>query len=77
MFEIVYTVRVMGEGGYFYPRRIYKTASAAKAAATRIMRNLGADIVGAGAQVYAAESNCYAPAELIASRGYFTNWREE
>lgn len=74
MHEIVYTVRVMGEGGYFHTRRIYRTIRAAKAAATRIMRNLGAGISAAGAQVYAVESNCYASAELVASRGYFTKW---
>lgn len=82
-----YYARVMGAAGWctlaeyrhsYRETRYFKTLAAAKAAATRVMRNIGcADVPGAGAQVYEFESGAVDRAYRVASRGYFTEWREE
>ena len=80
MTDTSYTVRIMGEGGLFIVNeggrvKYYGTLRAAKAAATRIMRRLGGDIVGAGAWVFEHTDGRWDSLRLIAERGYFTEWR--
>ena len=82
MTDTSYTVQVMGEGGLFIANeggrvKYYGTLRAAKAAATRIMRRLGGDIVGAGARVFEHTDGRWCSLRLVAERGYSTEWRED